>query len=378
MSQPSSPSAYVGEEAHRLLAFIYFACAEADAAWTNEETFALYEFLERHAGGLTRERSVELAREAYARVLEVPGNEVRLREIEAQVPLVFAHLGEETRREILDELLELALTDGKVSRDEAAMHARIRRALLGDASTDLPELRLVAYIFQLLARADGRIDSGEVGKIRAFLRARDPKATKRQIRETVEQAGAWYDSAADDAARIDLLKRVARGLHWTLDARQRNDLLVELMRVASADGHAEAGEGSLVRAIRAALIDQFHPDEIRVLAFIYFTCAEADGSWTNQETIALYDLLERHGGPGRRDEVVALAQESYLRILGIADLEERLRVIREEAPSALGRLREEEREAILAEVLELSRLDDRVSGREGKVRDAVRSALFRR
>ena len=54
-------------EAHRLLAFIYFTCAEADASWVNEETFVLYEFLERQAGELTREESVALAQEAYQR-----------------------------------------------------------------------------------------------------------------------------------------------------------------------------------------------------------------------------------------------------------------------------------------------------------------------
>lgn len=372
----TAASATLAAEAHRLLAFIYFACAEADGVWTNEETIALYDFLAAHAGDLGREQSVAIAREAFDWLAGVDGNEARLRVIEEHVPRTFAHLPGEARSELLDDLIELAQADGKLSRDEAAMHARIRRALLGPASTtDLPELRLIAFIFQLLAHADGRVDSDEVGKIRALLRARAPKATKRQIRETIEQAAAWYHAAQSDDARIAHLERAAAALHWTLNSRERNDLLVELIGIASADGNAETVEGDLVRKIRGALVRQLRDEELRLLAFIYFTCADADGDWTNQETLALYEFLERESSGLPRDRSVALAQEAYQWLLGVPDLDARLAVLDDRVPHALAHLSELEREEVITNLLDLARTDHGVTATEQRVRDRIRALL---
>lgn len=375
MTEPAAP-ATLAAEAHRLLAFIYFACAEADGAWTNEETIALYDFLAEEAGDLGREQSTALAREAFDWLAGVAGNEARLRVIEDQAPRLLGHLSHDDRTRVLDNLLELADADGARSRDEAAMHARIRRALLGPASTtDLPELRLIAFMFQLLAHADGRVDSNEVGKIRALLRARAPRATKRQIRETIEQASAWYDAAKTDAERIALLERAAASLHWTLGAAERNDLLVELIAIASADGNAEIAEGNLVRTIRAVLVRSLRDEELRLLAFIYFTCADADGEWTSEETLALYEFLERESHGLARERSVALAQEAYQWLLGVPGLDARLAVLDEKIPHALAHLSELEREEVIVNLLDLARTDHGVTAAEQRVRDRVRALL---
>ena len=134
MTESPAP-APLAAEAHRLLAFIYFACAEADGAWTNEETIALFDFLAAETGDLDREQSTALAREALDWLAGVPGNEARLRVIEDQAPRLLGHLAHGDRERLLDNLLELANADGTLSRDETAMHARLRRVLLGPAST---------------------------------------------------------------------------------------------------------------------------------------------------------------------------------------------------------------------------------------------------
>ncbi len=375
MTESPAP-APLAAEAHRLLAFIYFACAEADGAWTNEETIALFDFLAAETGDLDREQSTALAREALDWLAGVPGNEARLRVIEDQAPRLLGHLAHGDRERLLDNLLELANADGTLSRDETAMHARLRRVLLGPASTtDLPELRLIAFIFQLLAHADGRVDSNEVGKIRALLRARAPTATKRQIRETIEQASAWYDAARSDDERIALLERAAASLHWTLDAQGRNDLLVELIAIAAADGNAEIAEGNLVRTIRAVLVRSLREEELRLLAFIYFTCADADGDWTNQETLALYEFLERESHGLARERSVALAQEAYQWLLGVPGLDARLAVLDEKIPHTLAHLSELEREEVITNLLDLARADHGVTATEQRVRDRVRALL---
>lgn len=372
----TDPVSVAAAEAHRLLAFIYFSCAEADGEWKNEETIALYDFLAAHAGDLGREQSTAIAREAYDWLLGVSGNEARLQVIEEHVPRTFGHLSAEARAQLLDDLIELAMADGQLSRDEAAMHARIRRALLGPATTtDLPELRLVAFIFQLLAHADGRVDSNEVGKIRALLRKHAPTATKRQIRETIDQAAAWYAAASSEDERLAHLERVAAGLHWTLNSKERNDLLLELIAIASADGHAEIAEGDLVRKIRAALVRSLKDEELRLLAFIYFTCADADGDWTNQETLALYEFLERESVGLPRDRAVALAQDAYRWLLEVPGLDARLDVIADKVPHALAHLSPIERDEVMNNLLDLARTDHGVTAAEQRVREKIRALL---
>ena len=108
MTEPAAP-ATLAAEAHRLLAFIYFACAEADGAWTNEETIALYDFLAEEAGDLGREQSTALAREAFDWLAGVAGNEARLRVIEDQAPRLLGHLSHDDRTRVLDNLLELEI-----------------------------------------------------------------------------------------------------------------------------------------------------------------------------------------------------------------------------------------------------------------------------
>lgn len=257
MTSPIDPI-HLSRDAHRFLAFIYFAFAEADASWTNEETFTLYEFLERQAGDLTREQSVALAQEAFGWISGVEGNEARLRVIEEKAPELLGHLDGAARQALLDSFRVLARADGEVSADERSMQARISRAVLGAPSR--PALKL------------------------------------------------------DD-------------------------------------------------------------ESLRMAAFVYFTCAEADQSWTNEETFALYSFLEKQSGDGSPERSVALAQEAYQRILGVEGNAARLAVIREEGPRALAALSEAQRRALLDNLLELAKSDGKVTRAERSVYDTVRQIL---
>lgn len=238
-----------------------------------------------------------------------------------------------------------------------------------------PELRLIAFVFLMLAGADGRVAAGEIGRIRSLLRARAPGLGDAQLDATLDQAAAWYDAAATDDERLAQLGRAAAGLHWTLRSRERNDLLVELIGIASADGNAEVVEGALVRQIRAALVHTLREEELRLLAFLYFTCADADGAWTNQETVRLYEYLENESTGLPRDRVIALAQEAYEWIQSVPGTEARLAVLDERIPRAFAHLSPLERDELLFRLLDLARADGHVSEAEQQVRDRVRTLL---
>lgn len=363
-------------EAHRLLAFIYFAGAEADRAWTSEETAALYEFLEQRAAGLTREQSVAIAQEAYAWLRGVEGDEARLRVIEEKVPEVMAHLTAQERTAILDDLLELLQSDEKVGRAERSMFVRVKAALLGQARTDLPELRLIACMCKMLGQVDGKYDAPERAKTRAILAGRAPEATRRQLRETIEQAEAWYDAARSDEERLARLEQGASALHWTLNTRERNDLLVELMALASASNGPQVEEGAVVRAIRRSLVRTVRREELRLLAFIYFTVADADRSWTNEETVALYELLEQHAGELSREECVAIAQEAYRWIVELDGTERRLAVLAEKAPHALAHLSPLARDELIDHTYALAKTDRRLARAETAVLEKIRQIVL--
>lgn len=363
-------------EAHRLLAFIYFSCAEADRAWTNEETVLLYDFLEQRAGGLTREQSVAIAQEAYQWLLGVEGNEARLRVIEAKVPEAMAYMTPQERTAIVDDLLEILHADAKVSRAERSMLVRIKQALLGEARTELPELRLVAYMCQLLGRVDGMYDAPELARTRSILSEREPRATRRQIRETIEQAGAWYEAARSDEERLERLEQEASALHWTLNTRERNDVLVDLISLASASGGPQVEEGTVVRTIRKSLVRTVKREELRLIAFIYFTIADADGTWANEETVALYGLLERHAGEMMRDACVGLAQEAYHWIREIQGTERRLAVLAEKATHALAHLSPVERDELLDRTYALAKTDKRLARAETQVLEKIREIVL--
>ena len=247
-------------EAHRLLAFIYFTCAEADASWVNEETFVLYEFLERQAGGLTREESVALAQEAYHRYLELGHADARVRRIEEDVPTAFAHLSSGERGQVLDNLLALSRADGRVTRGEESVVARIRRAL----------------------------------------------------------HEAPYHPAP----------------------------------------HAPRDE------------------EIRLLAFIYFTLADADGRWTNEETVTLYDFLERQSGSPSRERSVTLAQEAYHALLRVDGTAARIEAIAARVPHAFAHRSEAERKQVLRSIVDLARADGHFTRAEGQVLEQIRNLLL--
>lgn len=363
-------------EAHRLLAFIFFACADADREWSNEETALLYEFLEQRADGLTREQSVTIAQEAYRWLAETEGNEARLRVIEAKVPQALAHLTAEERRELLDDLLELVLTDTKIGGAERSMLQRIKRALLGEPRTDLPELRLIACMCQMLGHIDGEYDAAELAKTRTILAARAPRATRRQIRETIEQAGEWYAAAQSDEERLERLEQAASSLHWTLNTVERNDVLVDLMALASASHGPAVEEGAVVRAIRTSLVRTVHREELRLLSFIYFTIADADRTWTNEETAALYEMLERHAETLPREEYVAIAREAFRWISDIEGTDRRIAVIAEKAPHALAHLTPLERDELLDNTYALAKTDRRLARTETVVLERIRRIVL--
>lgn len=255
-------------DAHRLLAFIYFTFAEADASWQNEETVALYDMLERHAGGLSRDEVVSLAQDAYRRYLALPDAEARLGVIEAEAAAL-AHFGRREREQILSDLGTLARADGKISRAEGATFRRIHDAL-----------------------------------------------------DAAELHDHDHDHAHD------------HGHHHH-----------------SRDEH------------------------VRLLAFIFFTLVDADGRWQNEETFALYDLLEREAGPGERAHTVELAQAAYSTLLATEGTAARLAWI----AAHVGHFHhhnEAERKQVLRGIVELARADGQFTPAEGHVLAEIRTLLL--
>lgn len=259
-----SDSSARSREAHRLLAFIYFTFAEADASWVNEETIALYDFLERQAGELTREESIALAQEAYGRYLELGDAGTRLQYIESHAHAALGHLSHDERREILNNLLTLARVDGEVSSREDSLASRVRRLL-----RELP-------------------------------------------------------------------------------------------------GHSHQHPHP-------------HPsyaDEIRLISFIYFTLADADHNWTNEETFALYDLLEKQSGVADREKTIALAQEAFVTLQGVDGHVARVRRIAELAPQVFARHDEEARKQLLRNLIEIARADGKFSSSEAHLLEDIQQILL--
>lgn len=247
-------------EAQRLLAFIYFTCAGADADWRSEETVALYEFLERESGATKREEVVAQAQEAYREYLKLGRVEARVGYIEAHAATALAHLRRGQRGQVLDNLVALAEVDGKTTRRESEVVRRVERALHEAPQVPAP-------------------------------------ATPRD-------------------------------------------------------------------------------DEVRLLAFIYFTFADADGRWTNEETQALYDFLEQQSGSPNRERSVSLAQEAYRQLLRIPTTESRLQAISERVEGAFAQRTEAERKQVMHHLVELARADGRFSATEGRVLEAMRQLLL--
>lgn len=253
----SSPQA---RDQVRTIAFIYFTCAQADRSWDNSETVALYEFLERQAGSLTREQIAGLAQDALRRHQELAGTDERIHEIEATAPVTLADLDHDARLQLLADLVGLARADGKVSRTEDFTIARIRHAL----------------------QAEPR-----------------PPA---------------------DAAPRD--------------------------------------------------------EEVRLLAFLFFTFADADDRWQSEETAALYDHLERHTGTAERERTIALAHDAHGTLLSIADTDARVAWLAERIPTVLAHRDVAARKQILKELVVLARADGKFSPAEGHTLEKIRELLL--
>jgi uncharacterized tellurite resistance protein B-like protein len=249
-------------EAHRLLAFVYFTCADADATWNNQETVALYEFLELQAGDLGREQSVALAQDAYREYLALADADARMTWISARLPAALGHLSQVERGALLEALIAVARADGRVTVGESYTVSRVRRLL-----QDTP-----------------------------------------------------VDSQPD--------------LHEVRD------------------------------------------EELRLLAFIYFSFASADGAWTNAETVALFDFLEARVGPGDRERTVELAREAHQALLAEAAEESRVRWISERAPRVLAHRDVAARKTILHDLVTLARADGKFSPAEGHHLEAIRQILL--
>lgn len=252
-------SSSVASAAHRLIAFIYFTCAAADADWQNQETVALYELLEAHAEGRTREQSVALAQEAYQSWLALADQAARVRHIEAEAGAL-AHLTHAQRDHLFDDIRGLFRTDGEVTRPEVA--------LLKD------------------------------------------------LREIVRAVPHRPDTSVRDS-------------------------------------------------------------EVRLLAFIYFTFAAADGRWQSEETIALYDALERHTGvaDGAREYTISLAQDAYRSFKGVP-ADDRIAWLGARIPAVLAHRDAAARKQILQDLVDLARADGKFSPSEGHVLEDIRALLL--
>lgn len=114
---------------------------------------------------------------------------------------------------------------------------------------------------------------------------------------------------------------------------------------------------------------------MRVLAFLYFTCADADADADIPSgDLALRELLKRESGLPP-DRAAALAHEAHGWLRDLPDLDARLALLTERVPQALAHLPPIEREELLNNLLELARADRGVTATEQRVRDALRGLL---
>lgn len=251
-------SSVAASEAHRLIAFIFFTCAEADADWQSEETFALYGLLERHAGGLSRQDSVALAQEAYQRWLALPDADARLAVIDAEAPGALGHLSHPQRDELFADLIRLIRSDGEVSRGEGALATRVHRLLREapvrpDTSVRDDEIRLLAFIYFTFAAADGDWQSEEtIALYDALERHAGPGAREHTI--AVAQAAYRTFQATPAAARVDWIAARVEATLAARDAAARKQILHDLVGQARADGKFTPAEGHVLEDIRELLL----------------------------------------------------------------------------------------------------------------------------
>lgn len=101
---------------------------------------------------------------------------------------------------------------------------------------------------------DGELSAGEVAKISEVLKKWVPNATQEQITQVMVAAGTWYNSLADDDARLEALKSCTDKLNEGLQKQsQRDAVIMSLIQLARADGKITAAEESFISRVTDAL-----------------------------------------------------------------------------------------------------------------------------
>lgn len=253
----SSPQA---RDQVRTIAFIYFTVAQADRSWDNRETVALYEFLERQAGALTREQIVELAQDALRRHQELAGTGERIDEIAAVAPVALADLDHAARVQLLSDLVALTRADGTVSRIEDITLARIRHALQAHARPPAhaaprdEEVRLLAFLFFTFADADGRWQSEETAALYDHLERHTGSSERERTIALAHAAHGTLLATEGTAARIAWLAERIPTVLAHRDVAARKQILHELVQLARADGEFSPAEGHTLEQIRELLL----------------------------------------------------------------------------------------------------------------------------
>lgn len=237
------------------------------------------------------------------------------------------------------------------------------------------ELDLLVSLHFFVSRADRQAEAAELAQIRSSLARHASGASQEQIEAAIAAAEGEYARPASMAERLERLEAAAAGLRWSLSTAERNALLVELMHVARADGATEAEEVATVRAVRDLIQRSVTREQYRLLAFIYYTMAEADDQWTNEDTLILHDFLEQQSGSLTREQSVEIAREAYSWVLEVQGNAARLAVIEAALPRSLGHLTAIERAKILDNVEGLALADDSVTKGEDSVHVALKALL---
>lgn len=246
------------------------------------------------------------------------------------------------------------------------------------------QVRTIAFIYFTCAQADQSWDNSETVALHEFLERQAGDLSREQIVALAKDAFSRHKELAGTDERIHEIEAVAPVALADLDHAARLQLLADLIALARADGKVSRTEDFTIARIRHALQAAPRPaadaaprdEEVRLLAFLFFTFADADGRWQSEETAALYDHLERHTGTAERDRTIALAHAAHGALLAIADTDARIAWLAERVPTVLAHRDVAARKQVLKELVELARADGKFSPAEGHTLEKIRELLL--
>lgn len=253
----------------RDLALIYITLAHgADQDLSRVEVEAISRRLKAWKTQVTEETVLSAIKDALEDYTE---DSVRS-EVEAAVRRVRDEVDPDLRREIVDDLTEIAISDDKFLHEEGAFIGDLARAwgvhvgaverddtpwsvlrgAAGDAESgrsDWTSLHDLAIVYLHVAhRTDADLDEHEVDVIARLLSGWMPDVAEDRAMEVVEEVMPAYVQGPDRRLFEDCLA----SLESAIPGHQREAILADLRQIAEADGRLLPEERDVIRKIAAA------------------------------------------------------------------------------------------------------------------------------